>query len=105
MKAYIYNRENFHFMSDYNCQLDQLESKKQGKEIYLLPADATWIKPDDFNIETQYAKWNEEEQKWEINDIELEEIDDSNEMEIQPYISENSAKFLSNSLVEGINEV
>ena len=105
MKAYFYNRENFHYVTDYDCQLDPIESKLQNKDIYLLPADATWIKPDDFNIETQYAKWNEEEQKWEINDIELEEINDSNEMEIQPYIDENSAKFLSNSLVEGINEV
>ena len=104
MHAYSYNNDR-KYIGPYTCQLDPIESKLQNKDIYLLPSDATWIKPDDFNIETQYAKWNEEEQKWEINDIELEEIDDSNEMEIQPYISENSAKFLSNSLVEGINEV
>lgn len=44
MKAYKYDDKK-HFESEINCQIDPLESKKAGKEIYLLPANSTFKEP------------------------------------------------------------
>ena len=105
MKAYFYNKENFHYVTDYDCQLDPVESKIQNKDIYLLPADATFIKPDDFDIENQYAEWNESEQKWYIKDIEKveEDIDDIEDNVL--FLNENTSNFLSSAMIEGINNI
>ena len=45
MKAYSYNSITKEYKAEVNCQLDPLETKKQQKNIYLLPAGATLIKP------------------------------------------------------------
>lgn len=44
MIAYGYD-DNGYYTSEKNCQIDPLESKRQGQEIWLLPAHATWDKP------------------------------------------------------------
>ena len=43
--AYLYDEKTKEYKSEVNAQLDPLESEKAGKEIYLLPANATWYKP------------------------------------------------------------
>lgn len=43
--AYLYDEKTKEYKSDVNAQLDPLESEKAGKDIYLLPANATWLKP------------------------------------------------------------
>lgn len=45
MKAYRYNSENKKYEGEATCQIDPLESKIAGKEIYLLPADCTYEVP------------------------------------------------------------
>lgn len=44
-KAYLYNEKTKEYKSEVNAQFDPLESEKAGKDIYLLPANATWLKP------------------------------------------------------------
>lgn len=43
--AYLFDEKTKEFKNEVNAQLDPLESKKAGKDIYLLPANATWLKP------------------------------------------------------------
>lgn len=43
--AYLYDEKTKEYKSEVNAQLDPLESEKAGKDIYLLPANATWLKP------------------------------------------------------------
>lgn len=43
--AYLYDEKTKEYKSEVNAQLDPLESTKAGKDIYLLPANATWDEP------------------------------------------------------------
>ena len=45
MLAYKYDTETKEYVGKITAQLDPLESKIQGKEIYLLPANSTFEKP------------------------------------------------------------
>ena len=44
MQAYFYDSDRF-YTGSMQCQLDPLESKKQGKDVYLTPANSTNIQP------------------------------------------------------------
>ena len=44
-KAYLFDEKTKEYKSEVNAQLDPLESTKAGKDIYLLPANATWDEP------------------------------------------------------------
>lgn len=56
-KAYMYNRETKEFEAEIEAQIDPLESIKQKKEIYLLPADSTF-EPTLEEKEGFKVKWN-----------------------------------------------
>lgn len=43
--AYLFDEKTKEYKSEVNAQLDPLESEKAGQDIYLLPANATWLKP------------------------------------------------------------
>ena len=43
--AYLFDEKTKEFKNEVNAQLDPLESEKADKDIYLLPANATWDKP------------------------------------------------------------
>lgn len=65
MYAYKYD-ENKYYAGQQECQIDPLESKKQGHPVYLLPADCTWAEP--LNEKEGYKiKWNGE--AWEHEEI------------------------------------
>lgn len=59
MIAYLFN-ENGEFKYHYECQLDPLESKAQGKDIYLQPANSTFVEPP-VVAENHKAIWNGEQ--------------------------------------------
>lgn len=65
MIAYKYDDLKY-YIGEVNCQIDPLESKIQGHEIYLLPANSTFEVPpkekDGYKI-----KWNGE--SWEYEKI------------------------------------
>ena len=68
MFAYRYD-ENFYFAGQQECQIDPLESKKQGHPVYLLPADCTWAEPLT-EKEGYKVKWTGE--AWEYEEIPVE---------------------------------
>lgn len=45
MIAYLYDNDRF-YAGEMTCQIDPLESQKQGKDIYLTPASSTFDKPE-----------------------------------------------------------
>jgi hypothetical protein len=55
MHAYIYDNDRF-YVGEMTCQRDPLESEKQGKDIYLTPANSTTIQPT--IIEGAKPRWN-----------------------------------------------
>lgn len=65
MYAYKYDSD-FYYAGQQECQIDPLESKKQGHPVYLLPANCTWKEP--LNEKEGYKiKWNGE--AWEYEEI------------------------------------
>ena len=67
--AYTWD-DNKVYQSTYNCQLDQVKSKKTGENYYLLPANATWIKPPE-KQSNQLIIWNDDKNDWELKTFEL----------------------------------
>ena len=63
MYAYKYD-ENKYYAGQQECQIDPLESKKQGHPVYLLPANCTWKEPLT-DKEGYKVKWNGNEWKYE----------------------------------------
>ena len=66
MFAYAYNEEDKYYVGTQECQLDPLESKMAGHDIWLLPANCTWIEPLP-DKEGFRNKWNGE--SWEYEEI------------------------------------
>lgn len=60
MKAYIYNNEGY-FEREGVVQIDPLESKIQGKKIYILPANSTEKEPlepkEGYKVKWDGKKW------------------------------------------------
>ena len=65
MFAYKHD-ENKYYAGQQECQIDPLESKKQGHPVYLLPANCTWKEPLE-EKEGYKIKWNGE--AWEYEEI------------------------------------
>lgn len=63
MIAYNYNKVTGEFSGETDCQIDPLESKKQKKNIYLLPGGATFEKPSEIG-ENEIQVF--ENNKWSI---------------------------------------
>lgn len=83
MKAYRYNEQK-RFDYEIDCQLDPIESKEQGKEIYLLPADSTFKKPlpekDGFFVVFNGEDWEyQEKPKPSHNDLIMAQINELKE--------------------------
>ena len=61
MKAYLFNSDTKEFEAEIEAQIDPLESKEAGKNIYLLPANATFEEPlevkDGFKVVWNNISW------------------------------------------------
>lgn len=65
MYAYKYDSD-FYYAGQQDCQLDPIATKREGHEVWLLPADCTWAEP--LNEKEGYKiKWNGE--AWEYEEI------------------------------------
>ena len=66
MKAYRYNPTTKKYEGEVNCQLDPLETKIKGEEVWLLPANSTFDEPlaekEGFDV-----VWNNDQ--WEYREI------------------------------------
>lgn len=65
MKAYQFNEESKKFEMEVNCQLDTLESRAAGYNIWLLPANCTFLQPlapkDEFDVVFNGTDWEYQE--------------------------------------------
>ena len=73
--AYSYDPETLKYVGEYKCQIDPLSSKIEGKTVYLLPANATWIEQDLEKKDGFSIVWNEDEEIWEYVENPPEEDD------------------------------
>ena len=68
--AYRYNSSiGNKYVGEQECQIDPIASQKAGKEIYLLPGDCTYIKPELEEKEGSDIVFNTKENKWEYFEI------------------------------------
>lgn len=68
--AYRYNSMiGNKYIGEQQCQIDPIASRKAGKEIYLLPGDCTYIKPELEKKEGSDIVFNTQENKWEYFEI------------------------------------
>ena len=66
MIAYSYDSDGV-YTGPVRCQIDPIRSKREGRDVFLLPASATLINPPAFDPEAQRAAWDGE--KWIIENI------------------------------------
>ena len=70
MKAYKY-ASDFYYAGQQDCQLDPIATKREGHEVWLLPANCTWQDP--LNEKDGYKiKWNGNEWEYELIPVEPE---------------------------------
>lgn len=81
MQAYSYDNEG-RYTGPYECQLDPMATKRTGKAVFLLPADATWTAPPEYDPETERAVWNGE--SWTVEEIPQPETEPEPEPEPEP---------------------
>ena len=65
MYAYKYDSD-FYYAGQQDCQLDPIATKREGHEVWLLPANCTWEEPLE-EKEGYKIKWNGE--AWEYEEI------------------------------------
>ena len=68
MFAYRYDENNY-YAGQQECQLDPIATKREGHEVWLLPANCTWEEPLE-EKEGYKIKWNGE--AWEYEEIPVE---------------------------------
>lgn len=64
MQAYKYDSETKRYSGTVICQLDPLETRAQGHDVWLLPVDSTWEEPLP-EKEGYYVVWDGEDWKYE----------------------------------------
>lgn len=64
MKAYSYDPETKQYAGEIECQLDPLETRAQGHDVWLLPGDSTWEEPLP-EKEGYYVVWDGEDWQYE----------------------------------------
>lgn len=70
MIAYSY-KANGEYIGLVECQIDPVRTIKTGKDAYLLPANATYTEPPEYNAETHIPVWDGE--SWTLSEIEVHE--------------------------------
>lgn len=56
--AYSYNPENMTYIGVTPCQLDPIKTNREKREIYLLPANATFVAPPVYDKEIETVIWH-----------------------------------------------
>ena len=63
MHAYSYDNDG-KYIGIYNCQIDPIAMRREGHDVYLLPASATFAAPPEYDPETEIPVWDGEQ--WEL---------------------------------------
>ena len=65
MKIYNYNQDQY-FTNESEASIDLLETEKQGKNVYLIPKNATTVPVGNYDKSTEIPRFNTQSKKWEI---------------------------------------
>ena len=57
MKAYSYDQEG-RYTGPHECQQDPVRSESAERDVYLLPADATWTAPPAYDPKAEIPVWS-----------------------------------------------
>lgn len=66
MKVYLYDEETKEYKGEEEALLDPLETELQGKNIYLLPANASFDKPEVKKKDGYVVGFDVEKKKWTL---------------------------------------
>lgn len=66
-KSYNYDRTTKEFLNETDASLDPLETELAGEDVFLLPANATFVAPPSVEA-NEMQVWDEEVESWEIQD-------------------------------------
>ncbi len=67
MKAYCYDKTTGQYVGIRECQIDPVRSEREGKDVYLLPGNSTFVAPPSYDAENQFPAWNGK--KWVLTDL------------------------------------
>lgn len=56
MTAYSYDNSGY-YIGPCLCQVDPVRSNREGKTVYLLPANATFVEPPAYDAESEIPVW------------------------------------------------
>jgi hypothetical protein len=70
MKIYNFD-SNGYLINESIAKIDPMESERQGKDMYILPKNATFIEPIEYNSELEILKFSVTDNLWLIEDIKL----------------------------------
>jgi len=91
MKIYNYNRTTYEYIGSSDVLIDPLETKKQNKNIYLLPANSTPIEPPDVR-KNEVQVFDPINNKWDI----------FHDLRGKEFYSENGSKIIINKINENV---
>lgn len=57
MHAYSYDNDG-KYTGTYDCQLDPIATQREGENVYLLPASATWTAPPEYDPDIEIPVWD-----------------------------------------------
>lgn len=77
-KAYMWNDTTFNFEAEVDRQLDPLESKIVGHDVYLMPGNSTLTPPPE-EKEGFDRHWNKDNEEWEY-------VEKKKDPEPEPYV-------------------
>lgn len=63
-KAYMWNNSTMNFESEIDRQKDPIASKREGKDVWLIPGNSTLIPPPE-EKEGFERHWNKDNEEWE----------------------------------------
>ena len=67
LPGFCYNNETKEYIGEMNLQIDPLETKKQGKVVYMFPPNVVTKKPPIFDDTKKYILWDGK--GWVIKDL------------------------------------
>lgn len=62
-KVYFYNKETFEYTGSADANIDPLETKLKGEDVYLLPANATFVVPPELS-DNEIALYDKTAKRW-----------------------------------------
>lgn len=98
MNAYSYDN-NGKYIGIYDCQIDPIATRREGYNVYLLPANATFFEPPEYNIEMEIPVWNGKQ--WGVETL----LGPDQAIDLDPTPEPTVWDELAAAITEGVNAV